>query len=181
MKTTKKKYLLVAAVALGVTVAGTTVANAEIGAALTGTTDVTLTGDASAITLDSVPNFAWGSMTTVNATKTNAVAGIGALQVTDMRGGSTGYSVTALASEMKHGEVVLPITAMTIDTTSADTNVLGATQADITSTNTIVRGKADSNGTMRIAETAGRLAVANSAKVGNYTGSIKYTLADALN
>jgi hypothetical protein len=155
------------------------IANAAVGDTTTGNTSLTLTGDASALTLDSVPSFNWGSATTTAASSAlQDIAGNGNLQVTDGRGGSSGYVVTATASEMKSGEVVLPVSEMTIDTT-ASTPLQGNDSADVLAGSaTVLEGNADSNGTRSTTASTGHIQVENSAKVGTYSGTITYTITD---
>jgi len=154
------------------------VANADVNDTKTGTTALTLTGDATAITLDSVPNFNWGSMSIASATTAQNATGTGNMQVTDSRGGSTGYVVTALASSMTASTVALPVSTMTIDTVATDTHLTGATEANILATNNVLTGDADSNGTRATTASTGHLSIDHSAKVGAYTGTITYTIVD---
>ncbi|MFT8911414.1 hypothetical protein [Leuconostoc pseudomesenteroides] len=105
-KNTQKITAIIVSVALtgAFAISAPLIANAAANDTLDGITSLTLTGDTTALTLDSVPNFAWGSMTTTVAQTQQNITGTGNLQVTDGRGGSTGYTVTALASNMTSGE-----------------------------------------------------------------------------
>lgn len=144
-----------------------------------GSTTLSLTSDPQAITLDTVPSFDWGSMTTKAAMNENGVAGTPNLQVTDSRGIDTGYQVTAKATEMKSGTVNLPIVSMTLDTVVSDAALTGVTAADIKAGEaTVLTGNENSNGTKQTQSTNGKIKITNNAKVGAYTGTIVYTIND---
>ncbi|MBK0041534.1 MULTISPECIES: WxL domain-containing protein [Leuconostoc] len=179
-KNTQKITAIVVSVALtgAFAISAPLIANAAAGDAVNGTTSLTITGSPSALTLDSVPSFAWESMTTSTSETSRHVAGTGNLQVTDERGGSSGYTVTALASSMTSGDNTLPVTAMSIDTT-ASSPLTGATGANILESNTVLSGGADSNGTLATTNSTGHITVNNAAaKTGTYSGTITYTIND---
>jgi hypothetical protein len=180
MKIRKSKQtwtVLMAGVLLSSLVVAPLVAHAAPGDSITGTTALTLTGDSGALILDSVPSFDWGSSTTTAAQSPVAIGGSGNLQVTDGRGGSSGYTVTAQASDMTSGSLQLPVQAMTMSTTGV-THLAGATNADILSAATVASGDVDSNGTLATTATTGTIQVANNAKTGTYNGTITYTITD---
>ena len=178
-KNTQKITAIIVSVALtgAFAISAPLIANAAVNDTVNGTTSLTLTGDTTALTLDSVPSFAWGSMTTTVAQTQQNIAGSGNLQVTDGRGGSTGYTVTALASNITSGENTLPVTAMSIDTTAVSP-LTGANGANILESNTVLSGGADSNGTLATTSSTGHITVGNAAKTGTYSGTITYTIND---
>jgi len=65
-KNTQKITAIVVSVALtgAFAISAPLIANAAAGDAVNGTTSLTITGSPSALTLDSVPSFAWESLTT---------------------------------------------------------------------------------------------------------------------
>ncbi|MCC8439849.1 MULTISPECIES: WxL domain-containing protein [Leuconostoc] len=178
-KNTQKITAIIVSVALtgAFAISAPLIANAAVNDTVNGTTSLTLTGDTTALTLDSVPSFAWGSMTTTAAQTQQNITGTGDLQVTDGRGGSTGYTVTAVASNMTSGDDTLPVTAMSIDTT-ASSPLTGATGANILTSNTVLSGGVDSNGTLATTASTGHITVGNAAKTGTYSGTITYTIND---
>ncbi|QIL50498.1 hypothetical protein G7084_03700 [Weissella coleopterorum] len=166
------------ALVAGLFIAPVFVNAAPLGSA-SGSTTLSLTSDPTAITLDSVPSFDWGSLTTKEAVSEHGTPGAPALQVTDSRGTDTGYQVTAKASDMKAGAVNLPIVSMTLDTVVNDASLTRATNADIKSGEALVlSGNANTNGTKQTQSTNGKIKIMNNAKVGTYTGTIVYIIQD---
>ena len=178
-KNTQKITAIIVSVALtgAFAISAPLIANAAEGDTVNGTTSLTLTGDSSALTLDSVPSFNWGSKDTTAVQTQQSISGTGNLQVTDGRGGSSGYTVTALASSMTSSGNTLPVTAMTISTTAASP-LTGVTGANILSSNTVLTGGADANGTLATTDSTGYITVGNAAKTGTYSGTITYTIND---
>lgn len=176
----RMRALLGATVLVGGLLTAPILINAAPLANSNGSTTLSLTSDPSAITLDTVPSFDWGSLTTKAAINENGIVGSPALQVTDSRGTDAGYQVTAKATDMQNiDEVNLPIVSMTLDTAVSDASLTGATNADIKSGEALIlSGNGNSNGTKQTQSTKGNIKISNNAKVGTYTGTIVYTIND---
>jgi hypothetical protein len=181
MKKKLKQIIIMTTVAVlvSVPVLPLTVSAADPLDTKTGTTAIALTADPSALTLDQVPSFAWGSHKVSDASGTPRIIGAtGYLSVMDARGGDNSYHVTALASEMKDGVKILPISMMTISTT-ASSPLTSYTDVNILAAGKILVGNVGANG-RRTATATGKIKVEPSAKVGSYTGTITYSIIDGL-
>lgn len=153
-----------------------------------GSTDVTFEGldvDHGGLVLNEVADIAFTKTTTGNSNYVIDGAGNKGIKVTDLRGGDEGWTVTAKANELTAQKnsttYTLPVSA--VEVTIADvTETRGCTSANIYSAaNKICSGTKDSNGTWVSAAPTAQIFVNQAGvKALTYTGTIEYTLSDAL-
>lgn len=188
----KKKLIYVAGLSIALLTASIPVNVKAADSDLTGsgTTKVEFTAptDGSLI-LNKVPSYDFASHVLASSYSGFTATGDNAYQVTDLRGGDTGYEITANASPLVNGESTLPVTTFT--TTAADGTaddvtggkISGANAVDIYGTSNIVAtGNASSNGQFSSGTTSAEmsLSTASGVRAGTYAGTIDYTLVGSL-
>lgn len=153
----------------------------------TGSTTVNIL--AGGITLDTVPSFNYGAITDTQAGFTSSeITSASKIQVTDLRGASLPWYVTASAGDLSNtNNSSLKLLTSEVSVAVADgTDVDGSPATNIYSSDgsssaTVANGGTTATATTQSGDVTSTLAVSASSnlQIGTYAGSITYTLVDS--